>query len=151
MLELRHCSIAEIEAASNLAEVLAEYAAESHLPEIGAPDPQWATYRALEAAGVFHPIAAFEGKRLAGCIFAIIAPLPHYGIRVATVESFFVPKSDRDKNVGLRLLAFVEDWARSLGAAAIMLTAPTEGALARVMGAMPKYRHSNQVFVKALA
>ena len=56
MIEIRRCTVAQIEAAPNLAAVLAEYAAESSQAELGPVRPQFATYRGLEATGFFHPI-----------------------------------------------------------------------------------------------
>jgi GNAT superfamily N-acetyltransferase len=148
VLELRTCSIDEIQAAPNMAEVLAEYAAESSLPE---PAPQWDTYRTLEAAGHIHPIGAFDDARLVGFVFPIIGPLPHYGTRTATVESFFVLKSERHRNIGIRLMQRTEQLARALGAAAILYSAPAMGALSRLLRVLPAYRHSNEVFVRELA
>jgi len=147
---IRRCTVAELQAAPNIAEVLAEYARESSLKELGPTSPQWATYRTLEAAGVFHPIAAFEGARLCGFILPIVVVLPHYGVLAATIESYFVPQADRTKNIGIKLLRAAEELARGLGAKALLLSAPVGGALARLMPAL-KYRHSNEVFVRALA
>ncbi len=149
MMEIRPCTVAELEAAPNLAAVLAEYAAESSMPELGEPVPQMDAYRRLEAGGYFHPIAAFENGLLAGFILPIVIRLPHYGVFAATVESFFVPRAERKKGLGLRLLLAAEELAHNLGAKALLLSAPTGGALARVLPRLP-YRHSNDVYVRAL-
>lgn len=149
MIEIRPCTVAELEAAPNLAAVLAEYAREASMPELGQPAPQIETYRRLEASGAFHPIAAFEDGLLAGFILPIVVVLPHYGVLSATVESFFVPRAERKKGLGLRLLLAAEELARALGAKALLLSAPVGGILARVLPGLP-YRHSNDVFVRAL-
>lgn len=148
---VRRCTVAELEAAPNLAEVLDAYARESSMPELGRPNPQVATYRALEASGMFHPIAAFEDEKLVGFILPIVVALPHYGVVAATIESFFVLKAVRKQGVGLRLLRFAERTARDLGAKALLLSAPVGGALARMLAIRKSYRHSNDVYVKALA
>lgn len=150
MLDVRHCTLAEITGAPNLPEVLAEYALESSLPELGPASAQFDTYHKLDANGVLYPIGAFEGDRLVGFILIIVAELPHYGVRAATAESFFVPLADRKKGVGLRLLKLAEDLAASQGAYALLLSAPVGGVLERVLPGR-QYRHSNNVFVKALA
>ena len=150
MTDIRRCTIAELEAAPNLAEVLDAYGNESAAPELGKPNPQVASYRALEAAGIFHPIAAFDGDRLVGFILPIMGALPHYGVMAATVESFFVLKAERKKGIGLRLLSFAESTVRDMGAKAFMVSAPTSGPLGRVLAAK-HYRHSNDGFLKALA
>lgn len=146
---IRRCTVAELEAAPNLLEVLAAYAKESAMKELGAPDPQIATYRALEASGMFHPIAAWNGDLLMGFILPVVVVLPHYGVVAATVESFFVLQSARKQGVGLLLLRQAEETAKALGAKALLLSAPVTGALGRVLAAK-HYRHSNDVFVKAL-
>lgn len=150
MIDVRRCTVAELEAAPNLYEVLAEYAHESGMPELGEPNPQFETYRLLEAGGCFHPIAAFEGEMLVGFILPIVVKLPHYGVVAATVESFFVPAADRHKGLGLFLLHKAEEVARELGAKALLLSAPTDSALARTMRLLKGYRHSNEAFVRAL-
>jgi GNAT superfamily N-acetyltransferase len=149
--EIRRCTIAELEAAPNLVAVLREYASESGMPELGEPSAQVDTYRKLEAAGVFHPVGAFDGDRLVGFILPIVVVLPHYGVLAATIESYFVLQAERQKGIGLRLLAFAEDLARGLGAKALLLSAPVEGALAHAMRRHKQYRRSNDVFVRALA
>lgn len=150
MVEIRPCRVAELEAAPNLAAILAEYAEESGMPELGQPNVQVPTYRALEAAGVFHPIGAFDQGQLVGFILPIVVVLPHYGVPAATVESFFVRKASRRTGAGMKLLAAAEELARGLGAKALLLSAPVGSVLARVMPRLP-YRHSNDVFVRALA
>jgi GNAT superfamily N-acetyltransferase len=150
VLNIRRCTIAELEAAPNFGELLDEYAAESSLAELGAPRPQLETYRSLEAAGAFHPIGAFDGDRLAGFILPIVVVLPHYGVLTATAESFFVPRADRKTGAGDRLRVAAEDLARDLGAKALLLSAPVGGVLAQALPGKG-YRHSNDVFVKALA
>lgn len=150
-MEVRRCTIAELAAMPNLEAVFAEYAAEAALAELGPPCVQVETYRALEATGLFHPIGAFEGGQLAGFILPIVVVLPHYGAMAATVESFFVPKAERHKGVGARLLAEAERLAKELGARALLLSAPIDGVLARVLNLRSKYRATNTVFVRALA
>jgi GNAT superfamily N-acetyltransferase len=147
---VRRCTVAELEAAPNLPELLAEYARESSMRELGDPCPQVDTYRRLESAGVFYPIAAFEGECVAGFILPIVVALPHYGAVAATVESFFVPRAKRAKGLGLRLLAEAEALARDLGAKALLLSAPVGGTLARALHRKRAYRHSNDVFVRPL-
>jgi GNAT superfamily N-acetyltransferase len=147
---IRRCTVAELESAPNLSEVLEAYERESAMQELGKATPQIHVYRAMEAAGLFHPIGAFDDRRLLGFILPIVVVLPHYGVVAATVESFFVLGAERKRGIGLLLLAHAERVARDLGAKALLLSAPVGSALAMVM---PKkqYRHSNQVFVKALA
>jgi GNAT superfamily N-acetyltransferase len=148
--EIRRCTVAELEAAPNLAELLHEYAAESATVELGPANPNPETYRALEASGFFHPIAAFDGERVVGFILPIVCVVPHYGVLAATVESFFVPKAERKGGIGLKLLRAAEKLARDLGAKALMVSAPSYGRLSWTMTGLKSYRFSNAVFTRAL-
>ena len=147
---VRRCTIAELEAAPNLDEVLAEYATESSIPELGPARAQAEIYRAMESAGFLHPIAAFYESRLVGIILPIVITLPHYGVVAATVESFFVPASERKKGVGLELLARAKQVATELGAKALLLSAPVDSVLDATMRMSKSFRHSNNVYVVAL-
>lgn len=150
MLSIARCTIHDIAAAPNCAQVLAEYASESAVLEIGPASAQFETYYALESAGVLHPIAAFDGPLLAGVVLILATKMPHYSVMTATTESFFVSKVYRPSNLGLRLLAYAEATAADLGAGALMISTPVGGALAAVMRRIKSYRHSNEVFVKKL-
>lgn len=143
-------TVAELHDEPSLAELLEQYAAESAMPELGTPAPQLATYLALEAAGVFFPLAAYEGERLVGFILPIVAPPPHYGVLVGSVESFFVAPAHRKSGAGLALLEAAEDLARERGARALLVVAPIDSTLEAVLEGRP-YRRSNAVFVRALA
>lgn len=151
MVDIRRCTVAELQAAPNLADLLAEYARESAMPEIGEPNPQEKTYEQLEAAGVLHPVAAFEGDKLLGFILPLVSVLPHYGVLTAVIESFFVLKEERKHGIGLALLASAESLARDLGAKALLLSAPVGSPLTDAMGGLKRFRHSNDVFVTSLA
>lgn len=150
MLTIRRCTVADIMAAPNLADLLAEYEAECSLPELGPASPQFDIYLGMHAAGFLHPIAAFDDERLCGFIFPIVAKLPHYGVRVATIESFFVMKADREKNIGLKLIDVVRALGRELGAKAVIYSAPVGSQLSQLFALSKAHRHSNNTFVEAL-
>jgi GNAT superfamily N-acetyltransferase len=151
MVEIRPCSFDDLDASAEFPALLAQYAAESSHPELGAPCAQIETYRAMERTGMLHVIGAFAADQLAGFLLITVVVLPHYGVLAATAESFFVAPEYRKSGAGLRLLAAGEALARGLGARAMLVSAPVGGALSRVMSARRSYRLSNEVFVKALA
>lgn len=151
MISIRRCTIRELEATPNLAAVLAEYARESRMAELGEPRAQVETYRHLEATGMFHPIGAFDGDRLAGFILPIVIVLPHYGVVAATIESIFVPATERKKGIGLRLLDAARTLARELGSKGMLVSAPAGGRLDKVLSRSKRFRHSNNVYIEALA
>lgn len=146
---VRRCTIADLESAPNLSAVLSEYEIESSMREFGRACVQVEMYRGMEAAGFLHPIAAFDENQLNGFILPIVMTVPHYGVLAATVESFFVPKEFRRQGIGLLLRAEAEKLAKELGAKALLLSAPDMSILDRVMKLSP-YRHSNNVYVRAL-
>src|SRR5690606_25759760 len=90
MIDIRPCTVADVEAAGALGELLGSYAAESSMPELGPVSAQFEAYRAMEAAGAVHVIGAF-GPGLVGVATLLVYGLPHYGgRRVCSMESFFV-------------------------------------------------------------
>lgn len=147
MNHIRPCTVAEI---GDRPDLLYAYAAESSIPEIGIPEAQFETYRALEAARVLFPVGSFVDDEMTGFIVPLIVPLPHYGLVTATVESFFVLKPYRDTGVGLRLLRAAEKTSRDRGAKALLLSAPAGGKLAAVLAKSKPYRRSSEVFVRSL-
>ena len=149
-LSIRPVTFAEIESAPNLPELLAEYAHECGMSEIGTPCMQAELYRSFETAGAMHVVGAYVGINLAGFASVLVHPVPHYGLKAAVTESLFVAKQYRQSGAGLLLIEAAETLAKSLGAVALMISAPAGGQLAKVMPRIG-YRHSNQVFIRALS
>lgn len=150
MIVIRKCTVAEVEQAGALQELLAAYGDESRIQEMGEVSASFEMYRQMEAGGALHIIGAF-GPDLVGLASLLVYGLPHYaGRRVCAMESFFVTPSARRGGTGIRLLRAAEDRARELGAAALMVSAPVGGRFARVL---PRtgYRETNRVFVRGLA
>jgi GNAT superfamily N-acetyltransferase len=147
---IRRSSIAELELAPNLAELLAEYAAETAIAELGTASPDVETYRRLAAAGVIHPIGAFDGDTLAGFVLPVVGVLPHYAGLNAQIESFFVSRRYRSSSVGARLLVEAEHLAARLGAQGVTLSAPVGGILDRTLERRPVYRHAGNHYVRSL-
>lgn len=140
-----------MERAPNLAELLAEYGAESSIDDLGPPSVQIETYRQMEAVGALQLLGAFQGNDLVGFLVMIVSMLPHYGARVASTESFFVAGNARKSGAGLRLLHEAEQLARNLGAAGFFVSAPKGSKLAAVLDAHKAYRETNRVFFRGLA
>lgn len=146
---IRACTIAEVEQAGALPELLAAYGDESRIPEFGEVSACFETYRVMEASGALHILGAFAPD-LVGLASLLVYGLPHYaGRRVCAMESFFVAPTARRGGTGLNLLRAAEARARELGAAALMVSAPVDGRLASVL---PRsgYRETNRVFLKGL-
>lgn len=147
---IRACTVAEVERAGALPELLAAYGDESRIPEFGEVDACFATYRTMEASGALHILGVF-GPDLVGLASLLVYGLPHYaGRRICAMESFFVEPAARRHGTGIKLLRAAEARALELGASALMVSAPVGSRLAMVL---PRsgYRETNQVFLKGLA
>lgn len=131
-------------------ELMEAYAAESSIAGMPRFNPQLDTYRQLEAAGVLFAFAAHEGADLVGFLCLLVTVNPHYGVKIATTESYFVACEHRKSGAGLRLLREAEKLAGQLGAAGMLVSAPSGGRLAEVLGAMPSYRETNRAFFREI-
>lgn len=147
--QIKVSSVAEMESAPNLGVLFAEYTRESAVPGLGNHNVQFEAYRAMEAAGILHMLAAFKGPNLVGFIVMILTVLPHFGKMAATTESFFVASEARGGGTGLKLLRLAEDHARTLGASAFFATAPVGGRLDAVLPRQG-YSEASRVFFKDL-
>lgn len=150
-LSIRPCSIADLQSAPNIGDLMAEYSAESSIHDLGQVSAQWETYKAMAEAGVLHPFAVFDGdSALAGFMLLIISVLPHYGLPIAVSESFFVTESIRKTGAGIRLLREAERFAVDRGAIGMLVSSPVGGRLASIL---PRsgYKATNEVFFRRLA
>lgn len=150
-LTVSDTTIDEIQRDPAFGALVTEYAAESATVEIGTVAPDLAQYRQMVDAGVAHIFAVRIEGRLAGLAVLLVSSVPHFAGRlIASTESLFVTQWARGMGAGLELLAAVERRARSLGAVALFVSAPTGSRLADVLGRRKSYRESNRVFVRGL-
>lgn len=149
-ISITQTSITAIEDAPNSVDLLAAYAAESCIPEIGTPTAQWNQYRAIEMTGIMRTLVAHDGDKVVGFVVLLLSTLPHYGEKVATTESFFVLPEYRSAGLGLALLRRAEKLAASEEAKALLVSAPYGGKLQTVLNASRRYRPTNTVFTKRL-
>lgn len=148
-LVIRECTICELENAPNIARVLEEYGAESAIEGLPHPFAKVDSYKIMESNGSIHVMGAFVDEELAGYIIALSPVLPHYSVRVAVVESFFVLKEYRKTGAGLKLLREAEKYSVKLGAVGILISAPFGGNLAEVLPHVG-YAETNRVFFRKL-
>jgi GNAT superfamily N-acetyltransferase len=141
----------EILGAPNAQQLIDEYGAECSIPLIGKIDQQPQIYAALEAAGIFHCFGVYAGDELVGFASILGSVLPHYGRRVASVESLFLSAAYRVGGTGKALMADIEAHARLLECVAIVYTAPVNSQLVMLLQASKSYALTNVVFCKGLA
>jgi GNAT superfamily N-acetyltransferase len=132
-------------------ELLAEYAAECSITEIGTVNPQGEIYAVLEKANIVRMFGAFHVEQLVGFASVLVSVLPHYGRKVATLESLFVSAPHRSGGKGAHLMAAGEEFARQSGCVAILYSAPAGGKLERLLTIQKKYRLTNSVFCRSLS
>lgn len=149
-LQVRDGSVADIAAAENFTDLIAEYAAEGAVDGMPPVDAKLNSYLPLERNGLLHTILATHECRLIGFIVVLASVLPHYGVPIAISESFFVAKAWRGTGAGLRLLRAAEDKARALGATGLLVSAPIDGDLFKVL---PRrgYAETSRIFFKEVA
>ncbi len=131
-------------------DLLAEYAAECSIPEIGKINPQPQIYAALEQNGVMQCFGVFAGDRMVGFANVLTTVLPHYGQKMATLESLFVSKKFRNGGAGGKLMDAVEAYAKEAGCVGILYSAPAGGKLERLLAASKRYKRTNAIFFGSL-
>ena len=150
MIDLRAIPFAELETAATFPALVAEYLAESQTPGMPPAAVRFDIYRDLEAKGLLHVLATFAADRsLVGFLILLMSVHPKYGVGFAASESFFVARSHRAGGAGLKLLRAGEALARELGSPGLLVSAPFDGDLAKVLPRVG-YRESNRVFFKVL-
>lgn len=124
-----------------------EYEEESALKELPPAIVQMEQYKALEEAGVIYPIGAYFGTTLIGFVAVLTPIMPHYGVKIACIELFFVAKAYRKSGAGLKLLKAAERYAKESECVGLLATSPVDGDLAQVLPRVG-YRNTNVVFFK---
>jgi GNAT superfamily N-acetyltransferase len=141
----------EILDAPNAQGLLAAYASECSLPEIGRACPKASQYELLEAAGALHTFGVYEQDELIGFAAVLLAELPHYSRKVATIESIFIHPDHRESGVGMTLMLVVEQFADVQGCAAVLYSAPSGSRFEKLLSYLPQYRNTNSVYCRSLA
>lgn len=150
MPEIRRATIDEVFDHADAPALFAEYHAEGSIAGMPPPNPQRAMYQQMEITGALHVLVAVEGDRLLGFLFLLVSVNPHYGVRLAVAESYFVAAAHRKTGAGLRLLHAAEDAAQLQGAVVLLLSAPAGGRLAEVLGSFDEYERTNEIFCRRL-
>lgn len=129
--------------------LIAEYAAECSIPAIGEINPQADAYAAMENAGLLRSFMVFDDARKVGFAIVLTPVLPHYGKRLATIESLFVAKGSRRSGAGRDLMRAVEKYAEQAGCVGILYSSPAGGQLEKLLEASKEYQRTNAVFFRS--
>ena len=149
-MEIRPVSYADILRAPNAQALISAYAQECAIPEIGAPCPQADMYALLESTGALHSFGVYKDEKLVGFAAVLFAVLPHYGRKVATLESIFIAEEHRDGGVGRSLMLALEQFADEQECAAILYSAPADSRFDQFLSLVPEYRQTNNVYCRRL-
>lgn len=147
--EIRRVLYSDLNKMPEFSPMVERYADESAIPGMPRPNRQSQMYLHMEQANLIHWAGAFVDGRLVGFVSLLASVLPHYGAMVGTTESFFVEPEYRKTGAGKMLLREAEKIAASLGAVALLVSAPSGGRLEAVL---PRsgYQESNRVFFRRL-
>jgi GNAT superfamily N-acetyltransferase len=102
----------------------------------------------MENAGLLHSFMVLENGEKIGFAMVVTPVMPHYGKRVASIESLFVTKGRRSSGAGLELMRVVEKFVDQLGCVGILYSSPAGGQLERLLEASKAYRRTNAVFYR---
>ena len=152
MLDVRQCQFDDLAQSPSFSALCAEYADECHLDGLPSPAPQVEIYQRMEAVtgDMFAAIGAFNDGELVGALIMVMAVLPHYGAKFATVESYFVANNARRRGAGFLLLSEAERIARERGALALFVSTKVGSKLAEIMPKRKGYTNTNMIFMRTL-
>lgn len=149
MIEIQASPVIAFFAYKDAAALLAEYGEESALAGLPVPKPHEPTYLQLEANAGFHLIVALDKGELIGFATILIYLNPHYSTKLAVTESLFVRRPKRKTGAGIQLIKCCEEIAQAAGAAGLLVSAPMEGSLGRVLENRGTFRETNRVFLRS--
>lgn len=132
--------------------LFAEYEHECANKLFGSTSPARETYEGLERMGAAKCFAVITEEVLCGFAFVLIAPVPHYGRKFATVESVFVARAMRGTRLGRMLMLSMEEHAKASGCQGIFYSAPAGSDFARLMFLSENdgYVNTNHIFCRRL-
>ena len=149
-IAIQRCSYLELLDSPQSEALLAEYAVESSIAEIGPVNPSREIYAMLEEKGALQCFIARRDEQIVGFGTVLVSIVPHYSRKVATIESLFVPSACRRMGIGGMLMREIEHFARESGCEGILYSAPAGGKLERVLDTHKSYQRTNSVFYRSL-
>lgn len=148
---IREITIDEAASDPCFAELVKGYAKELALPDLPQPNYQIDLYRKMESLGLFFAFAAYHANKMIGFVSMLATVSPHYGVLIASTESFYVAPAHRRGGPGLDLLRHAEAKAVEIKAIAMLIPAQTGSRLDSMMSrSVSGYRESYRVFFKRI-
>jgi GNAT superfamily N-acetyltransferase len=150
-VSVRPIRYSDILLAPNVEDLLDAYADECSVPLIGKPSPQPEMYDAMERAGALICFGAYVDDDLVGFSAVVMYLNPHYGRKLAVVESIFVAKGYRSMGLGKMLLSAIESCSGAAECPAVLYSAPVGTRFHQFLALNPEYVHTNCIFARSLA
>jgi GNAT superfamily N-acetyltransferase len=141
-------SYADILSDPNAARLLAEYAEECSIAELGTPSPQPELYALMERSGGMQAFAVTEDGVLVGFAVVLVYVLPHYGVKVATTESIFIAEPFR--KASKELMDSLKTYAKDKGCRAFLFSARVGSRFDRKMDMSYHFHHTSNVYLETL-
>ena len=150
MLTIDRISFSQLESDPDFPRLVEDYATESRMPGLPSPIAKLPTYRTLNENGLLTVFVAKAKGKLIGFVMVLFHEIPHYSLRVAMTESFFVFKWARSTGAGVSLRKIAEEFAREAGSCGLFISTPVTGTL---MDILPRvgYTKTNEVFFKSFS
>jgi len=120
----------------NFQDLLDEYIAEGQIQGLPPAECQKDMYRAIDDLDTLQYLAGYSGDRLIGFLTMVVAIMPHYGVMMASTESYFVGAEFRKTGMGLKLLKAAEKQATAMGAKGFLVNGPKGGRLLEILPRM---------------
>lgn len=115
-MEIKSFTVSEVIQHPDFNAVVEDYTAESGNPDLGPGMPALDLYKQLESAGLFRVECAVDGDRLVGMVTVLVTVYPHFGKKVASIESLWLSKDYRKGPAGLKLIRRAQVMAKEMGA-----------------------------------
>lgn len=131
-MEIKSFTVSEVIQHPDFNAVVEDYTAESGNPDLGPGMPAFDLYKQLESAGLFRVECAVDGDRLVGMVTVLVTVYPHFGKKVASVESLWLSKGYRKGPAGLKLIRRAQVMAKEMGAVGAYFGAREGSRLARL-------------------
>lgn len=144
---IRRVSISEVESNESISDILKEYGNECAINGMPPIVDKLIGYKLIESSGVLNVFGAFLAEKLIGIVAVLGVVVPHYGALICATESLFVLKEYRNTGAGTMLIKKAEDFAKELGSLGILLSAPKNGILEKILP-HKGYKETNTTFFK---
>ena len=145
---VRERTFAEVSVDPAFGTLLDEYIASSSIAGLPRPKTHAESYKQLEDLGMMKGFCAYLDDELIGFANIVVSIIPHYSVKVATMESWFVEESSRSTGVGLKLKKAAEEAAKEMGAVGFFISAPMGSKLAQLMERHSPYNETTRVFFR---